>query len=118
MRNTGVRKPRSLLPRLRPSANVLAPYTRLKIGQLSVPVLSANDSSPTSRARRILRYRLDIRVSPAPFQYIPCFRPILAPPARRVGRLWELCVVLAPLPNSTRLLSSTLPSRSRYSFNL
>ena len=37
---------------------------------------------------------------------------MLAPPAISVGRLWELCVVLAPLPNITMVLSSTLPLRS------
>ena len=40
---------------------------------------------------------------------------MLAPPAISVGRFVGLCVVLAPLPNSTIVLSSTLPLRSWYS---
>ena len=40
-------------------------YTRLKIELWSVPVLSAKPSSSTPRDRRMLRYMLDIRVSPS-----------------------------------------------------
>ena len=81
-------------------------------GLSSVPVLSAKFSCSTPSARRMLTYRFDIRASPFARQYWPCFRPRLAPPAISVGRLWLLCVVLAPLPNITIVLSSTLPLRS------
>ena len=40
-------------------------YARLKIESWSVPVLSAKPSSSTPRDRRMLRYMLDIRVSPS-----------------------------------------------------
>ncbi len=80
-------------------------------GLVSVPVLPENCSLSTCRARRMLTYILDILCSPSPRQYWPCLRPMLAPPATRVGRLWLKCVVLALLPKSTIVLSMAGPLR-------
>ncbi len=85
--------------------------THPKIELLSVVVLSAKEPCSIPIDWRMLRYMFDIRDSPFR-QYVPCLRPILAPPAINVGKLRGLCVVLAPLPNITIVVSSKLLFRS------